>query len=224
MEQPVIKMEIKMRNNKLVLSLLIVVFGWLSCFASYAQSGATQSDPIAMLQYMANNMIAGLKANKATLKTKPQVVYQLANRYVVPYASLTAMAKSVLPPNIWNNATPAQRMQFQKEFTTTLIRTYASALTSYEDQTVHFYPIRGGYAGANTVEVNSEITGSNSQPINVSYRLVRAGSVWRLFDLSVEGVSMLESFRSQFADILESGTMDQLLQRMSEHNSGEGRS
>ncbi len=211
-----------MLNNKLIVSFLIALITWFSFVPSYAQSAATQSDPIAMLQFMANNMIAGLKANKATLKTKPQVVYQLANRYVVPYADLSAMAKSVLPPQIWNSATPAQRMQFQKEFTTTLIRTYASALTSYEDQTIHFYPIRGGYQGASTVEVNSEITGSNNEPIHVTYRLMRVGSVWRLFDLSVEGVSMLESFRSQFADILENGTMDQLLQRMAEHNAGRG--
>ena len=100
-----------------------------------------------------------------------------------------------------------------------MIRTYASALTSYEDQTVQFYPIRGGYQGKRTVEVRSEIQGGN-QPIQVTYRLMRVGSVWRLYDLSVEGVSMLESFRSQFSDILSSGSMDQLLQRMVQHNRG----
>ena len=186
---------------------------------SHAQS---QSDPVALLQYIANNMIAGLKAHKATLKTKPGTVYSLAYRYVVPYADLSEMSKRVLPPHIWNSATPAQRAQFQKEFTTTLIRTYASALTSYQDQTIQFYPVRGGYAGARTVEVRSQITGSETQPISVTYRMVRVGSVWRLYDLSVEGVSMLESFRSQFADILEGGSMDQLLQRMSSHNTRQG--
>lgn len=130
------------------------------------------------------------------------------------------MSRRVLPPQIWNSATPSQRMQFQKEFTTTLIRTYASALTSYQDQTVQFYPIRGGYQGLRTVEVRSEITGSETQPIQVTYRLMRVGSVWRLYDLSVEGVSMLESFRSQYAEILSSGSMEQLLQRMSQHNRG----
>lgn len=204
-----------MRSNKLILGFFIVVFGWLSMTSAYAQS-----DPVALLQRIADNMIAGLKANKATLKSKPQIVYSLANRYVVPYAALTAMSKGVLPPQIWNNATPAQRAQFQKQFTTTLIRTYASALTSYEDQQVHFYPVRGGYAGQNSVVVNSEITSSETDSIRVSYRLIRSGSSWRLYDMSVEGVSMLGSFRSQFADILSRGNMEQLLQRMAQHNRG----
>ncbi|RDI48788.1 MlaC/ttg2D family ABC transporter substrate-binding protein [Aquicella lusitana] len=209
-----------MRINKLVATFLLVSLGWLVSMNAYAQSRAVQSDPVALLQYIANNMIAGLKANKATLKTKPQIVFRLANRYVVPYADLPEMSRRVLPPQIWNSATPSQRMQFQKEFTTTLIRTYASALTSYQDQTVQFYPIRGGYQGLRTVEVRSEITGSETQPIQVTYRLMRVGSVWRLYDLSVEGVSMLESFRSQYAEILSSGSMEQLLQRMSQHNRG----
>ena len=203
-----------MQIHKLILSFLIISFSWLTFANVYA---APQNDPVGLLQYMANNMIAGLKANKATLKTKSEMVYRLAYRFVVPYADLPEMAKGVLPPNIWKSATPAQRMQFQKEFTTTLIRTYASALTSYQDQTVQFFPIRGGYEGQNAVDVKSQIIGSN-QPIQVSYHLIRVGSVWKLYDLSVEGVDMLESFRSQFADILSNGTMDQLLQRMASHN------
>ena len=204
-----------MRNNKFLVSFFMMMFAWLAC-TSYAS--ASENDPVGLLQYVANNMISGLKANKATLKTKPQVVYNLAYRYVVPHADLPEMSKRVLPPQIWNSATPAQRAQFQKEFTVTLIRTYASALSSYQDQTIQFYPIRGGYEGRNTVEVSSEIQSSSTQPISVTYRLMRVGGTWKLYDLSVEGVSMLESFRSQFSDILSSGSMPELLQRMSGHN------
>ena len=199
-----------MRINKIVLSFLMISFSWLMAVTSYAQS-----DPVAMLQNVANEMIDGLRANKATLKTKPEIVYNLAYRYVVPHADMALMVKRVLSPTIWNSATPAQRKQFQKEFTNTLIRTYSSALTSYQDQTVRFFPVRGG---GDVVEVKSEIESSTTQPIEVSYSLVRAGGVWRLVDLSVEGVSMLESFRAQYADILSQGNMSTLLQRMSSHN------
>jgi phospholipid transport system substrate-binding protein len=200
-----------MRVNKILLTGLIISFSWLMAASAYAQS-----DPVAMLQGIANRMIAGLRANKATLKTKPQIVYNLAYRYVVPYADLPLMARRVLPAQTWNSATPAQRAQFQKEFTTTLIRTYASALASYQDQTVRFFPVRGSVG--NSVEVNSEIDSSSGQPIQVSYSLTRAGGGYRLIDLSVEGVSMLESFRAQYADILSQGSMDVLLRRMSSHN------
>lgn len=205
-----------MRANRMWVKLWMVLFSWC-LFISPLQAAPT-GDPVQLLKYIADNMISGLKSHKATLKTKPQTVYNLAYQYVVPYADLNEMSRRVISPQVWNSATPQQRMRFQKQFTTLLIRTYASALSSYQDQVVKFYPIRGGANGA-TVEVNSDIVSPESQPIHVTYRLVRAGSGWRLFDMSVEGVSMLESFRSQFADILASGNIEQLLQRLSAHNS-----
>lgn len=203
-----------MQHNirKLFLSFLIFSFSW-----AFVAPANAASDPISLLQYIANNMIAGLKTQKATLKNNPSAVYALAYKYVVPYANLDEMSRRVLPPQTWNNATPAQRAEFKKEFTKTLIRTYASGLSSYQDQVVQFFPVRGGYAG-NTVEVQSQIVSSSRDPIRVTYRLVRTGNSWRLFDMSVEGVSMLESFRSQFSGILAQGNMQQLLQRLSQHN------
>lgn len=171
-----------------------------------------------MLQYIADNMIDGLRNNKATLKTKPEIVYNLAYKYVVPYANLNEMSKRVLPPRIWNSATDAQRKEFQRLFTKTVIRTYASALTNYQDQTIKFFPVRGG-TGSGTVEVNSQIVSSQSQPISVTYRLVHIGGGWKLYDMSVEGISMLGSFRAQFSDILSQGDMNTLLNRLSGHTS-----
>jgi phospholipid transport system substrate-binding protein len=199
-------------RNKIILSFFIVLFGWFTSALSYAQG-----DPVALLRHVADNMIAGLKAHQATLKTKPETVYSLAYQYVVPFADLTEMSKRVLPPPVWNNASSVQRKAFEKAFTTKVIRTYASALTNYKDQTIKFYPVRGG-TGGNTLEVSSDIMSSQSQPIHVTYRLIRKGSSWKLYDMSVEGVDMLESFRAQFADILSQANIDQLLQRLNGHN------
>ena len=102
------------------------------------------------------------------------------------------------------------------------MHTYASALANYRDQTVKFYPVRGGYAGKSSVQVNSVIERTDGPSIPVKYRMVYDGSEWKLYDMSVEGVSMLDSFRSQFADQLSRvGDMEALLQRLSSHNSGE---
>jgi phospholipid transport system substrate-binding protein len=176
------------------------------------------SDPVVMLESIANQMIATLKNNKASLKNNPGLVYSYANRIVVPHADLTEMSKRVLPPQTWNNATLSQRSQFQQQFTNILIRTYASALADYKDQTVKFYPVRGGYEGKSTVKVDSRIIRSDGPSIPVSYRLVLNGSEWKLYDMSVEGVSLLESFRSQFADRLSQGDMDTLIKSLSTHN------
>lgn len=192
---------------------------FLSGFILLAPRIAFAQDPVGMVHSVADQMIASLRDNKATLHTNPKLVYSLAYKIVVPHADLDMMAKRVLPPQTWNSATTDQRQQFKSEFTSLLVRTYASALANYTDETVRFYPVRGGTAGKATVKVESEIVRTDGPSIPVSYQLVLAGSDWKLYDMSVEGVSMLESFRSQFADKLERGNMNELLAALKQHNS-----
>lgn len=211
---------LRKNNSFLLLKLLCVALSILFISSPRIIHASVQQDPVQLLEYIANNMIAGLKANKATLKTNPSKVYQLAYRYVVPYADLQEMSRRVIPPQVWRAATSQERAQFEQKFTRLLIRTYASALTSYQDQSVKFYPVRGNPSSMSTVEVSSEIVSSEAQPIRVTYRLLRASGGWRLYDMSVEGVSLIESFRSQFADILAEGNMAKLLIELEKHNTG----
>lgn len=176
------------------------------------------SDPSNMLRGVADQMIASLKSKKATLSKNPSVVYSLAYNIIVPHADIPEMSKRVLPPQVWNGATPQQRQEFEKEFTWLLVRTYASALAEYTDETIRFYPVRGGYEGKSTIKVDSEIIRSDGPSIPVSYRLINKGSQWKLYDMVVEGVSLLESFRSQFSDKLSRGDMAELITELKRHN------
>lgn len=191
-----------------------------SLFIFWMPKAVFAQDPVAMLNGIANQMIEHLKADKATLKTDPSRVYSLAYKFVVPHADLEYMSKRVLPAQTWQKASPAERSAFKKEFATLLVRTYASALADYSDQTVQFYPVRG--ASGATVTVRSQIIRSDGPSIPVVYSLVSQGSNWKLFDMSVEGVSMLQSFRSQFADNLSHGNISDLIQVLKNHNSAHG--
>jgi phospholipid transport system substrate-binding protein len=179
---------------------------------------AAGGGPVEMLQSVADQMIASLKANKTTLKQNPGLVYSLAYKIIVPHADLDEMSKRVLPPQTWNSASAGQRQEFKREFTNLLVRTYASALAEYKDQTVRFYPVRGGYQGRSTVNVSSQIIRSDGPSISVNYSVVSTGSGWRLYDMTVEGVSMLQSFRSQFSDQLSKGDMANLIRVLKQHN------
>lgn len=175
-------------------------------------AAARPSDPVGLVKSLADEMIANLKANKANLKRSPSLVYSLAYKIVVPYADLDEMSQRVLPPQTWNKASPSQRAQFKKEFTDLLVRTYASALADYNDQTVRFFPLRGG--AGKSVTVSSQIVRSDGPSISVNYRLRLASSGWKLYDMSVEGVSLLQSFQEQFRQKLSQGNMDQLLMEL----------
>jgi phospholipid transport system substrate-binding protein len=198
--------------------IAITLFVLLSLMISSMQTAVASSDPVSIVQSLADEMIASLKANKTTLKTNPKLVYSLAYRIVIPHADLDEMSQRVLSPQTWNNASASQRTQFKKEFTDLLVHTYASALANYTDQTIRFFPVRGNIAGKNSVVVNSQIVRSDGPSIAVSYRLHLVGSQWELYDMSVEGVSLLQSFQEQFRQKLSQGNMDQLLKDLKQHN------
>jgi phospholipid transport system substrate-binding protein len=205
--------------NKAFCSRIIAV---LICGLFAATTSFAAGDPVRELNSIADQLIAKLKENKTTLKDNPSLVYSIANAIVVPHADVDVMAKRVLPPKVWGSASSAQRSRFESAFTTLLVHTYASALANYSDQTIHFYPVRGGYAGKSSVQVNSAIERTDGPSISVNYKMIATGSGWKLYDLSVEGVSMLESFRSQFADQLAQGDIEALISKLNSHNSTSG--
>jgi phospholipid transport system substrate-binding protein len=203
---------------KKIVLVFLAIFALASSINYATAASAEAQSPTAMLQGIADHMINNLKANKATLKNNPTYVYDLADKTIVPHADLIEMSRRVLPAKTWNSATQAQRNKFRTEFTTLLVRTYASALAEYKDQDITFYPIRGGYANKSRVTVDSKIVRSDGPAISVRYQLVLKGQEWRLYDLTIEGISMLDSFRSQFADKLAQGDMVELIKELGQHN------
>lgn len=184
----------------------------------FATSVYADSSPLPMLQSTSNQLIAALKQNQASLKGNPQVVYNIVNTILLPHVDTVGMARSVVGRQAWASATPAQQSQFVNQFTTLLVKTYSTALATYKSETVQFQPIRGGVNG-NRAQVDSTIIRQAGAPsISVSYRLVLLGSQWKVYDFSVEGVSMLESYRSQFSSLLSQGGIVGLIQKLQQHN------
>jgi phospholipid transport system substrate-binding protein len=96
-----------------------------------------------------------------------------------------------------------------------VIRTYSSPLAQYSDETVQFLPVRGG-VNSRFIRVNSVIVRSEGQNIPLTYSLVDKNGQWKIYDISVEGVSLLQSFRSQFAQALQNSSIDDLIKQMQE--------
>jgi phospholipid transport system substrate-binding protein len=123
------------------------------------------------------------------------------------------MSRSVLGRQAWAKATPAERAQFSKAFTRLVIRTYASPLAQYSDETVQFLPLRGSLS-SRFIRVNSVIVRTQGQNIPLTYSLVAKNGQWKIYDISVEGVSLLQSFRSQFAQALQNSSINDLIAEM----------
>ncbi len=185
----------------------------LFCCVSFSSMINAQSSPSPMLEQSANQIIAVLKANKSSLKANHKIIYDAVATYFLPHVDVMGMSRSVLGRQVWQKANAAQRAEFAKVFTQLVIRTYASPLAEYSDETVQFLPIRGSL-DSRFLRVNSVIVRSSGQNIPLSYSLVAKNGTWNVYDLSVEGVSLLQSFRSQFAQVLKNSDIDEVIKQM----------
>lgn len=193
--------------------VVFVLFGLLISTMAWAISS-----PVELLQNTSNQLISALQRNQATLKTKPQIVYGIVNQILLPHVDVMSMSSKALGREAWLRATPMQRQAFAQQFVTLLIRTYSSALAQYTNERVKFLPIRGDYTNQSRVQVNSIIVRESGPSINLNYRMTRVGGQWMLYDFSVDGVSIIESFRSQFVEELQHSGIDGLIARLAQHN------
>ncbi|WP_342147446.1 ABC transporter substrate-binding protein [Rickettsiella endosymbiont of Aleochara curtula] len=193
--------------------VIVALCGLLICSMAWAISS-----PVELLQNTSNQLISALQRNQATLKTKPQIVYGIVNQILLPHVDVMSMSSKALGREAWLRATPRQKQAFARQFVTLLIRTYSSALAQYTNERVNFLPLRGDYNNQSRVQVNSVIVRESGPSINLSYRMMRVGGQWMLYDFSVDGVSIIESFRSQFVEELQHSGIDGLISKLAEHN------
>ena len=125
------------------------------------------------------------------------------------------MSRSVIGRQAWSSASASERAEFSKAFTQLIVRTYSTPLSKYTDETIKFLPQRSKNEGR-FARVDSLIIRSNGQNIPLSYSLINKNGQWKVYDLSVEGVSLLQSFHNQFGQILKNASMGELIQQMNQ--------
>jgi phospholipid transport system substrate-binding protein len=203
-----------------LIKILFVVFGVLSSgviVASPANIPVAASDPapLVMLKQTASQMLSELDRHLGHLKNNDRLVYDLVNRILVPHFELQNMSRAVIGPD-WQKASSNTQQQFVKEFTSYVIRTYSSAIQSYDGETIKFYPIRGGIT--DRVQIDSDLLLKNGPSIQMQYRLVQQGGRWLIYDFSVDGVSVIKNYNSQFASTLRQSGLDGLVKQLHKNN------
>src|SRR3990167_6093828 len=196
--------------RKILLSSTVVILFLVS------QLCVALSSPVNQFKNIANQMISSLDKNRSSL-SNISVIRRIVNKILLPNVDLNRMSASVVG-RYWVSATSAQKEQFKREFAYLVTTTYAAALSSYNNDKVQFYPLRENITNQQTMQIRSVIIRQNGQRIPISYDVVRAGNQWKVYDFSIENVSMVQSYRSQFSNVLASGGMSTLLTRLKQHN------
>jgi len=164
-------------------------------------------------------VLARLKADSERLKADSDLIYPLVEDLVLPHFDFSRMSIWVLGKN-WRLADAAQQQQFTNEFRTLLVRTYAKALLEYTDQSMSYLPMHAE-EGADKVTVKTEIlqNGGPTIPLHYSMYLNKEGA-WKVYDIKVDGVSLVSNYRSSFATEVRNGGIPKLLDKLVQMNQG----
>lgn len=187
----------------------------LLCFVSVSVYAVTS--PVTMLQGIADGMIKQLEQNKRHLRDR-SIIDGIVDRTLVSHVALDRMGMAVVGRQYWAKASADQRATFVRQFTRLVTSTYAAALASYDGDVVRFYPLRVNFNARRVMQVNSVIIRRSGRRIPIIYNLVRDGNGWKIYDFSIENVSMVNSYRAQFAEVLANSGMPGLLSRLERHN------
>ncbi|MBS0291284.1 MAG: ABC transporter substrate-binding protein [Proteobacteria bacterium] len=179
---------------------------------------AADEAPDALIKRLSSDVLETVRNDKSIKGGDVDKIMVLVNKTIMPHVNFRRMTAAAVGP-AWRSATPAQQQSLQDEFKTLLVRTYSGALSQVTDQTIVVKPLRMD-PGDTDVLVRTEIRG-RGDPVQLDYRLEKtpgAGSGWKIYNLNVLGVWLVETYRSQFAQEINSKGIDGLIAALAARN------
>ena len=182
---------------------------------------AAPPSPSAVLEQAARELITALAAERGRLAAEPRRVQALVDRHITPHVDLVTASRWVLGPH-WRSASREQKKAFIREFHTLLVRFYSAALADYlkgnevRPEMLRFQPVRTD--GGGPVVVRSQVIPPDGEPIPVHYHVHFRRGRWRIYDVSVDGVSMITTYRTSFDTQVRREGLDGLIRALAERN------
>lgn len=186
-----------------------------SMLLSFSASAEVQG-PDELVKSTANDVLEIVRKDKDIQSGDMRKITALAEEKILPHFDFERMSRMVLGRN-WARANDDQRKKFIVEFRSLLIRTYASALAKYRNQTIEYKPFRA-QAGDTDVTVKTQIVQPGAQPLAIDYSLGKSEDGWKVYDVVIEGVSLVTNYRGQFSSEVRQSGMDGLIQRLADKN------
>ncbi len=176
-------------------------------------SAASLTAPQRVIQDISDQLQAAINSGSYDLSR----AYTLANDIVVPHIDFKRVSSLALGKH-WRQAKPAQKREFIREFKRLLVRTYATAFYAFKEWDISHMAMRQGRRKGD-VFVRTKVLRSGAKPVDVEYRMYKSkGGSWKVYNLKIEGVSLITNYRSQFQQKIRSGGLDGLIQQLKSKN------
>ncbi len=188
----------------------------LAALAAFAISVHAQEAPDDMVRRTTNEILAAIKADKDLQAGNQKKIEKLAEDKVLPYFNFGRMTQLAVGRN-WRDASDAQKKALTDEFRTLLIRTYSTSLSQYRNQTIDVKPLKAAAADTEVV-VKTLINQPGGQPIPIDYSLEKIGAAWKVYDVLIDGVSLVTNYRSSFNTEIQKTGIDGLVKSLVDRN------
>jgi phospholipid transport system substrate-binding protein len=192
---------------------------WISAaalaFGAVAAQAQVTKPPDALVKEISTDVLDTVKADTSIRAGDVQKVIALVDTKVMPYVDFQRMTSSAVG-RYWRQATPDQQKRLQDEFKLLLVRTYSGALAQVKDQTVTLKPMRSNPEDSEVI-VRTEVRGKGD-PIQLDYRLEKTPTGWKIYDVNVLGVWLVENYRNSFAQEIGANGVDGLIAKLAERN------
>jgi len=177
---------------------------------------AADTAPDALVKTTAEEVLTIVKQDKDIQGGNTRKVVELVEAKVLPHFDFARMTRLAMGKN-WNKASDAQKETLIKEFRTLLVRTYSVSLAQYRNQTIEYKPLK--LAPEDTeATVKTVVIQPGGQPIPIDYRMTKTPQGWKVFDILVDGVSLVTNYRNSFNTTVEQSGVDGLIKQMVEKN------
>lgn len=188
-------------------------FFLLIVFSTHA---ATQPEPEALVRRITAEVMEELRTDQALAAGDRQRAIALAEEKILPHVDMWEATRFVMGRS-WSRATPVQRERLTTEFRKVLMRTYANAFRGYSGEGMEVLPVRM-HPQDTEVTVRNRYLRPGAAPIIVDYAMHKTPQGWKIFDVAVEGISLLMVYRAEFAEQLRRAAIDELIQGLAEKN------
>jgi phospholipid transport system substrate-binding protein len=177
-----------------------------------------QESPEALVKRVSDEVLAIVKSDKDVANGNTAKVVQLAEQKVLPHFDFERMTRLAVGKN-WSQANDAQKQALVKEFRTLLVRTYSSSLGQYRNQAIEVKPGKTAAADKETT-VRTQIVQQGGPPIPIDYSMEKKDSGWMVYDVVIDGASLVTTYRGTFNDQVQRGGIDGLVKTLQERNAG----
>ena len=181
----------------------------------FAQVPDQATPPDALIKMVVTDVMASVKADAEIQKGNIPKIVDLVEKKIVPYTDMRRTTEMAMGPN-WKKATPEQQAQLTSEFKNLLIRTYSGALSQLRDQTVQFKALRAAPDDKEVV-VKTVVLG-RGDPVPLDYRLEKTDKGWKVYDMNIMGVWLVEAYRNQFTNQISQNGVEGLVKFLQDRN------